>query len=405
MSNLPPPSAQPSQPPSGPSGGDGGGPGAATGSAGKGRKPLWKRWWVITLAVLFVIVVIGAIAGGGKKDDEDGAAGTTSAKTTVAAVAGATTVATTTADSTAAATDQATTEAAAAPTAAPTTFSSTTAAPTTAAPTTAAPPAKPVIGDTLNVGDGAIARVNSVAANAEPLNDFIKPDPGTTFTRVAVELCAGSKPLSVNPLYFSAALDDNTTADVALGGQALETFTVAPGGCTGGTVDVTVPDGRTVGSVVLTGGLLSEVGRWSTASANPVVAPLAPTSPPASAALGELATLDDGATAVIRSFTPNAPPRNQFSTPDPGNQLVEIDVELCAGSAPLSVNPLYWLVTDTGNVTYSAELGGQTLTTIELAAGNCTAGVVAFEMPDASTPAYGIVTAALLEEVGRWRTA
>ena len=98
---------------------------------------------------------------------------------------------------------------------------------------------------------------------------------------------------------------------------------------------------------------------------------------------------------MIRSFTPNAPPRNQFSTPDPGNQLVEIDVELCAGSAPLSVNPLYWLVTDSGNVTYGAELGGQTLTTIELAAGNCTAGVVAFEMPDASTPAYGIVTAAL----------
>ena len=274
---------------------------------------------------------------------------------------------------------------------------------TTAAPTTTARPAEDaVVGDTIKISDGALARVNSVTANAAPLNEFATPEPGTTFTRIAVELCAGSKPLSVNPLYWTAALDDNTTADVALGGQTLETYAVAPGGCTAGTVDVTVPDGRTVASVVLTNTLLGVTGRWSTASAKPVTSPLTPTSPPASAAPGEVASLADGATAVVRSFTPNAAPRNQLSTPDPGNQLIEIDVELCAGSAPLSVNPLYWLLTDAGNITYGAELGGQTLTTIDLDPESCTAGFVAFEVPETSVPAYATVTGALLDEVGRW---
>ena len=276
-------------------------------------------------------------------------------------------------------------------------------APTATAPTTPPPaPANAVIGDTIQIGNGALARVNSVTANAVPLDELSTPEPGSTLTRIAVELCAGSKPLSVNPLHWGAPLDDNTMADVALGGQTLETLTVAPGRCTGGTVDVTVPDGRAVASVVLRNTLLSETGRWSTASANPVTSPLTPTSPAASAVSGEVASLADGATAVVRSFTSNAAPRNQFSTPDPGDQFVEIDVELCAGSVPLSVNPLHWLLSDAGNTTYGAELGGQTLTTIELAPGSCTAGIVVFDVPEDSAPAYAILTAGLFGEVGRW---
>ena len=349
---------------------------------------------MIAIAAIVVIGVISTVAGGGNTDDDgDGGAGTTEVNDTDAPDTDAP-------DTDAPDTDAPDTEP-------PATEPPETEPPETEPPETEPPPppADPVIGDTIDIGDGAIARVNSVTPNAPPLSDFITPDPGTTFTRIAVELCAGSEVLPANPLYFSGSLDDNTAADAALGGQAFETFGVAPGGCTGGTIDLTVPDGRTLASVIFTDAIFREVGRWSTASTVPVAGPLAPTQPPVSAGPGEVVTIADGGTAAVRSVTGNAAPRNDFVDVADGNQLVEIDVELCAGSAPLSVNPLYWVVTDASNVSYGAELGGQTLTTIELAAGNCTAGVVVFQMPVASTPAYAVLTDTGFDEIGRWRTA
>ncbi len=349
------------------------------------KKPLWKRWWFIGLGILVLLIVIGAVAGG-SSDDGD-------AEDTASTAPGTSPADDTTpepADDSAPATE------------AP----ETTDAPTTSDATTApAAAAAPGVGDQLDIGDGTIARVNSLTPNAEPLNEFSTPDPGFTFSRADVEVCAGPGGYNANPLYWSAFLDDNTTADVALGGQDFETYDVAPGGCTRGTVDFSVPDGRTVASVVVTGALLDEIGRWSAATATPVIAPLAATVPVDAAALGETVTLDDGHSATVRSVTPHAPAPNPFSEPDAGRQLVNIDVELCAGSEPLSVNPLYWLATSTDHYTGSAMLGAQTLDTIELAAGQCIAGLVAIDLPEAATPEHVILIGPGLDEIARWVAA
>jgi hypothetical protein len=153
----------------------------------------------------------------------------------------------------------------------------------------------------------------------------------------------------------------------------------------------------------MTGTLFEEQARWSTSSSSPVGGPLTPSSPPEAAAPGETVTLEGGATAVVRSVNPDAPPRNDFSTPEQGRKFVEADVQICAGDEPYSVNPLYWLATMSDNYTASVELGAQTLDTLDVAAGQCIAGTVAFSVPDTSTPAYVLLTDEVFQEVGRWR--
>lgn len=351
------------------------------------RKPLWRRWWFITICAIVVIGVIGAIAGGGKKD-KDADPLTTNAPTGTDALGHPTTVGR----------DSVVPTSVAASTTVPVSD-----LPTTQAPTTLpSPKAHPIAGDSITLDGGSLVRVGGVTPNATPLNEFFTPDPGTTFTRFSVEACAGKEGFNANPLYFVGFLDNNTTADVALGGQDFETFAVAPGGCTGGTIDLIVPDGRTLASIAITDPLLREVGRWDTTADHPITGPLASTISPAAVTLGANSSLADGATAVVRTVTPNAPPPNQFTTPAPGNQFVAIDVQLCAGTKPLSVNPLYWLATDTTNHTTGAALGAQTLDTIELAAGQCIAGTVAFEIPSSSVLAYILYTDAGLAEVARW---
>ena len=55
------------------------------------------------------------------------------------------------------------------------------------------------------------------------------------------------------------------------------------------------------------------------------------------------------------------------------------------------------------NVTAGAALGADTLDAIEVAAGQCVAGTVAFDVPAATSPAYVMLTGPLFDEVGRWR--
>ncbi len=274
---------------------------------------------------------------------------------------------------------------------------------TTSAPTTVPDRRLPFVGETVGFDDGSLARVNAVTPNAPASNEFLQPEPGTTFTRIAVEQCAGDDGVSVNSLYFRGFLEDNTSAEVALGAQDLATIGLRPGGCVAGNVDVAVPDGHILATVVLTGALFDELARWSTASAVPVDGPLLATSPPVSAAPGEVVTLTDGATAVVRTVTPNAAPRSDFFTPSDGNQFVEASVEICAGTEPYQVNPLYWAVTMTDNFTASAALGADTLDAIEVAAGQCVAGTVAFDVPATTGPAYVLLTGPLFDEIGRWR--
>ena len=244
--------------------------------------------------------------------------------------------------------------------------------------------------------------MNAITPDAPPRRELFPPDPGFTFTEADVELCAGSDRMSINPLYWKAFLTDNTEAEVAILSNDLQTFDMAPGACSRGWVTFSVPDGGTLRDVVLTSELFSEIGRWTTETTVPVTAPLTSETAVAAATLSETVELDGGGTAVVRSITPNAPPTNEFLPAEPGRQFVDVDVEVCAGSESFSVNPLYWLMTAQDNYTGGASLGGGTLPTIDVAAGQCVAGVVQLDMLEQSVPAYVVFTGALFEELARW---
>jgi len=111
--------------------------------------------------------------------------------------------------------------------------------------------------------------------------------------------------------------------------------------------------------------------------------------------------VEGGGTATVRSVVSGAEPANDFATPADGEWLIRVDVEQCAGSESLSVNPLFWLLTGADNTTTGAFLGGQTLPTIEVAPAQCAAGTVEFTLPANLAPAYAILVNPLFEEVAR----
>lgn len=333
-----------------------------------GRRALWQKFAIVA------VVGITAIAPFVSKDEEDQDSPASQGVTTTAR-AGTTTVSL---DAT----------------------TSTAPPDTTTTPTVSA---RPVTGTAVDLPDGSRARLNSVTPDAEPLNTFFAPDPGFTFTRLDVELCAGPSGLSTNPLYWIGFLEDNSVADVSLGGGDFQTVTLAPGGCNRGLIDLELPEGHTVVAVVLTGGLFSEIARWDTTDSVPTGAPLDSGLEVQSEALGTSAALTGGATAVVKSVVPNADPLNDFFGPDTGRQFVRIEVELCAGSEALSVNPLYWLAVAEDNRMGSASLGGGTLPALSISPGNCVAGSVEIDLPADTLPAYILFTQAISDEVARWR--
>ena len=214
-------------------------------------------------------------------------------------------------------------------------------------------------------------------------------------------MCAGEDGQSTNPLYWKAFLADNTEADVSFTSD-LQTVGLRPGGCSRGWVAFSVPDGAAVADIVLTDNLFSESARWSAGSSSAVTGPLTPFQDVEAGTVGTALDLDGGGTAVVRSITPNAAPSSQFITVEPGRQLVEIDVELCAGTEPLSVNPLYWLVTAADHYIGGASLGGGTLSSLDIAPGQCAAGTVQVDMLEQSVPAYVILTDEIFDEAARW---
>jgi hypothetical protein len=279
---------------------------------------------------------------------------------------------------------------------------STATTPESTTPETSAPAGDAGIGDSIALDDGGSARVVSLTPDAPPRRELFPPDPGFTYTEAEVEQCAGSERLSINPLYWKAFLTDNTEAEVSILSNDMQTFDMAPGGCSRGWVAFSVPEGATIGDVVLTDELFSEIGRWTAETTVPVSGPLTSSSAVETAALGETVELTGGGTAVVRSIAPDAPPTNELFPAEAGRQYVDVDVELCAGSEALSVNPLYWLLTAEDNYTGGASLGGGTLPTIDVAAGECAAGIVQFDMLDESVPAYVVYTGTLFEELARW---
>lgn len=388
MSDQPPFVPPPPPPPPPPDGAD------VTAPTDDLKKAWWKRWWAIAGAVLIVLVALAAIFGEGDADDADGDAGIATAEPTSDITDSDGAASDTAQTTTAPVNDEESADTTAPETAPPATD------PGTTTSTTEPPVADPVIGTTVTFGDGGLARINAVTPNAPARNQFVTPDPGFSFTEIEVEVCAGTDGWSLNPLYWTGFLEDNTEAGPALGGQDLQTAGLAPGGCGRGWVALNVPDGNTVADIVLLGTMFNERARWTTDGAEAVDGPLIPTSPPTAVSLGEEMSTGNGSTATVRSVTPGVP-APQFVTVDEGRQLIELDVEQCAGTAPLSVNPLYWLLTTQDNYIGQAELGAQTLPTMEVAAGQCIAGTVVMNVPAESTAVFAQLVGPLFDELGR----
>jgi hypothetical protein len=105
--------------------------------------------------------------------------------------------------------------------------------------------------------------VHGVEAEAAPQDDFFVPSDGFTFTRLDVELCAGTGTLPVNPFYWYGRQDDGVTVGIAFASQGLEVADLGPGQCVRGTVDLEVAEGRRVVEVIWLGPGLAELGRWA----------------------------------------------------------------------------------------------------------------------------------------------
>lgn len=128
---------------------------------------------------------------------------------------------------------------------------------------------------------------------------------------------------NVHPLYWNAGLDDNSDATAEPGAQGYQTVDRAQGECRRGTVDVEVPDGRTVASVYLTSPGLSEIARWNLDEpATDIPGPLTPTGPPQRTPIGTAADTASGP-ATAYGVTDGVAPAD-FMTVPAGHTLTGI---------------------------------------------------------------------------------
>lgn len=270
------------------------------------------------------------------------------------------------------------------------------------APTIGAPGGSAVpVGTVVELDDGTVVRVNAVTPDAPPRFDYIEPDPGFTFTEAELELCAGPRGAFVYSRSLMAFLDDHTEAEVSIGSD-LRGVELSPGGCTRGFVVFHVPAGATVADIVFTDDSFTEVARWSVASAVPVDAPLQPAQSAAATPVGTAVELGEGATAVVRSVTADATPVSDDRSAPAGYQLVELDVEVCAGTDELRVSPRHWLVTAQDHYTGGGDFATGTLPPLDVAPGQCVAGTVQVSIPESSTPGWVVLTGELFDEEARW---
>ena len=106
---------------------------------------------------------------------------------------------------------------------------------------------------------------------------------------------------------------------------------------------------------------------------------------------------------TLRSVTDNTPPIDDFFAPDPGRQYSQLDIEMCAGTEPLAVNGLYWFGVSTDSWMGTAALLGDTLPVIDMAAGQCAAGIVQIDLPAGSVITQVVYTDQGLAELVRWQ--
>jgi hypothetical protein len=277
--------------------------------------------------------------------------------------------------------------------------------PVTNAPT--APPTVPPAQGVTTVGtaltaEGSVVRVNRITPNA-PVDEFFAPTAPTTVTAVEIEACAGPDGFGFQTFSWTAFQADNTTLENFFFGDDVQSVQIAPGGCARGTITYEVPGGGAIAELVLTGATFDEIGRWTVAGATEPTDRLTPPVPPTVIPVGQTATVGAGHTVTLRSVTDNTPPIDDFFSPDPGRQYSQLDVELCAGTESLTVNGLYWFGVSTDWWMGTAALLGDTLPLIDLAAGQCAAGIVQIDLPAGSVIAQVVYTDQGLAEQVRWQ--
>ena len=264
--------------------------------------------------------------------------------------------------------------------------------------------ALPATGETATFPDGTVVRLNSVTPDAPPVQDLFPLEDGFSLTRLDYEACAGPNGFaSLNPIYWTGSLDDGTSAEVFLFSFDIIILQLAPGGCVLGQVDIKVPSGRSVVTVgIRDTAFLAEL-HWSTTSSVPVTGPLASADAVAATPVGEPVTLANDATVTVRSITPNSEPLDPFFPADEGRQLVRIDVEVCAGSVNVAVEPQNFFVVTTDSQIGRASYFGSTLEATDLAAGQCASGMIDLIAPADAAPSDVVLSNELTVEVARWR--
>ena len=108
-------------------------------------------------------------------------------------------------------------------------------------------------------------------------------------------------------------------------------------------------------------------------------------------AVGETATLANGAKVIVYSYKPSVPPSNQFSKPESGSEFSVIDVGACAGNAATSINPYSFALQMPDNSRLDPAFVSAVeprLNLTNLSAGDCVRGYVTFETPQGQTPSF-----------------
>lgn len=108
------------------------------------------------------------------------------------------------------------------------------------------------VGDRTQTPDGNFVTLHNYDPAVTAASSFEQPSPGVGLVAVDVEACAGPNPTggtaSVNPLFFTLRMTDNTTASPDLIGQRkpeLATQDLGPSQCGRGWVTFDVPQGET----------------------------------------------------------------------------------------------------------------------------------------------------------------
>ncbi len=144
--------------------------------------------------------------------------------------------------------------------------SGSTAAPGGGSPVATEPAKGLVVGDKAALKNGDTVQVYGYEVDVPPLNDFITPDDGKSYSVIDVEGCAAKDSPAgvVNPFYFQLAMPDNTRVETGFGGAKepdLHAGTQVAGDCIRGFVTFEVPVGVTPVAVVFD--TFGTVGKWA----------------------------------------------------------------------------------------------------------------------------------------------